>query len=202
MTANHVLNTINQISKSLEKLAEVTSPCPDLPERLWTRDGYPRTAKQAQALLVILPMVSKGTRNVDLYLDLVEHIRNMAINYGNQEAWKIVIETLHNYHSKPPATIIENTMSTMSNEDWYGNMIPELKKAIRSIKKQRLDYSVVSDIRPFTKKQRKRGYDDKGTYQIDPWPRTPVPDKEKVAVEIPDPPLYRLWNRFRQSRGR
>lgn len=202
MTTNHILNTINQISQSLEKLAEITSPCPDLPERLWTRDGYPRTAKQAQALLVVLPMVSKGTRNVDLYLDLVEHIRNMAINYGEQEPWKIVIEILYNYHSKTPATIIESLMSHMSNEDWYGNMIPELRKAIRSIKIQRLDYSVVTDTRPIAKNQRKRGYDDKGIYQVDPWPRIPVPDREKVVVEIPDPPLYRLWSRYKQSKGR
>lgn len=201
MTINHTLQTINQISKSLEKMAEVTSPCPDLPERLWTRDGYPRNAREATALLCILPLVSKSTRNVDLYLDLLEHVKRMSTQHEEQVKWKIVRDLLSNYHSKPPAILMAEIRSTMTNEDWYGNMVPELRRAIRSMKLQRLDYSVISDNRPVTKPVRKRGYDDKGTYQLDPWPHVPVNDKKRVEVVIKDPPLYRLWNRFKQ-RGR
>jgi hypothetical protein len=126
----------------------------------------------------------------------------MSIQYGEQAKWKIVRDLLSNYHSKSPAQLLEEVRSTMSNEAWYGNMVPELRRAIRSIKLQRLDYSVVTDNRPVNKSQRKRGYDDKGTYQRDPWPQVPVPDKEKVEVIIPDPPSYRLWQRYKDERGR
>jgi len=199
---NHILQTSNQISEDLENLAEVTSPCPDLPERLWTRDGYPRNARESTALLCILPLVARGTRNVDLYLDLLEHVKRMSIQYGEQAKWQIVRDLLSNYHAKSPAQLLETVRSTMSNEAWYGNMVPELRRAIRSMKLQRLDYSVVADKRPVRKSRRKRGYDDKGTYQRDPWPQVPVPDKKKVEVNIPDPPSYRLWQRYTSQRGR
>lgn len=195
------LETMKLIITDMEISAEKTSPCPDIPERLWTREGYPRSAREAMALLVALPLVSPGTRDIDYYMDLVDHIRRMTEHHFTQGSWYIVEKLLNNYYNKSPAELLFEIISIIGQHDYYGNFIPEIRRALRSIKKQRLDYSVVTDTRPVQRIKRKRGYDDKGSYQRDPWPKISSSEsKEKKEIFVKNPLPYRLWQRFKKGR--
>jgi hypothetical protein len=202
MNIQFLSETLRLLEKLVQdKNSEIASSYPDIPIRVWTRDGYPRTARQACAVLLIVPLAVPSTQNKDLYLDLINHIARRCEHYKAEGKWAIVGRILHNYHTKPVDLIMSQISATMTTQDWFGNFVPELERACRALKVQRQDYSVVHDSRPVRRPKRKRGYDDKGHLSPDPWPVIPVPeDPDKLVIIVEDPPAWQMWKRYKRDR--
>lgn len=165
-----------------------TSSCPDLLKEIWVKDNFVKDPDTAVAVLMILPLCCPGVRNYGYIENLRTHIGKMVSNYNYEGKWKLVGEILSETTSLEVFSIWTKVLNSMSVEDFFGNMFPILRKAVRSLKWRRTDYSVVTDKRPYRKPLRKRGYDDKGSRR-DPsraYLGTIHPSrvKEKVAVSI------------------
>jgi hypothetical protein len=157
--------------------------------RLWVKGEYLRNARQAVAVLLVLPLVLPGTRSYYLISDLRDHIQRMAENHSGEGGWNVVREILQQSTSLDIYSSWNIVLKNSSSEDWFGNWIPELLRAKRSLKVQTVYQSVSDDTRPFRRPQRKRGYDDKGSLLDNSLKgrNLPLPAKEKLKIQVKIP---------------
>lgn len=163
-----------------------TSLQPDLPQEIWLKDNFVKDPRTALAVLMILPMCVPGTRNYNFIESLRKHIGNMCSNYNEEGLWHLVACLLRDTTSLDVYSSWVIVLNTMSEEDFFGNMVPVLRTAIRSLTWRNLNYSVISDKSPISRPQRKRGYNDKGSRR-DPsrWlPDVIHPSRVRIRVEV------------------
>lgn len=197
-------STWELIGPNVRKIAETTSSYPDIPVEVWTKQGFPRNAREAISLLLILPMVIPSTRNHFLISQIREHVDNMAYRYRYQGKWSVVSEVIQNADQSSSVVETWDILLPYFNEnDWYGNMVPLMMKALSSLRWRKIYSSVTEDslvIQPI----RKRGYDDKGAlrpshkwlpseYQIE------IKEIERNPRKQPQP--FRWFERFGKGSG-
>lgn len=199
MNFNAIFNeTWKLLGDHVKNIAQRSSLCPEIPMRLWVKGEYLRNAREALAVLAVLPLALPGTRNYFLMSDLREHIAKMAENYNLEGDWKIVGEILQSQTSLEVYGTWNILLSKMSTQDWFGNFSKELVRATRALKYQKSQPSVSEDTRPYQKPQRKRGYDDKGS-RADPsrWlPRVPRSSTKKAKIHIKLPRPFAWFSLF------
>jgi hypothetical protein len=189
MDFNKVFTESWKFLSSTNFFAELTSSSPDIPQRFWVKDSYLRNAREAIAVLLVLPLVLPGSRSYFLISDLRDHIKKMAENYRSEGEWEIVREILQSSTSLDIYSSWTIRLNRVSTEDWFGNWIPELRRAKRSLKVQQCYSSVSTDTRPYLEPRRKRGYDDKGSLLDNSLKgrNQPRPEraKPKILAKIP-----------------
>lgn len=164
------LSTFNQSWETLGKEylvnqnSRVTSPSPDSPVQLWIDESYLRSPEDALAVLAVIPIFA-NSRNYFRLERLREHIGQMAYNYRYEGRWKIVGEILSTTTSLSFREVWSQILVLFNENDWYGNFLKRMRIRMRKLRYVKVYSSVISDNRPVRKPQRKRGYDDKGTWR-------------------------------------
>lgn len=151
------------IKADVKQFSARTSPCPDSPRRIWFSGEYLTCAWEALAFLAVLPLIVPGTRNYFQIEAVRNHIGRMASNHRHEGKWRIVAEVLQSSTSLSVYDTWKVILSYMNPQDFFGNFVPEMRRAIRSARWKREYLSVTEDTRPVRIPQRKRGYDDKGS---------------------------------------
>jgi hypothetical protein len=160
------LETWDSIGDLSRKIAAEASSCPDSPMELWVSDEFLRTAKDALALLCVVPLCIPSTRNYFLIQNLRNHLAKMASNYKLEGDWCIVGQLLEHDTGLQIYVIWKTVLAIMTPQDWFGNFVPRLRSAIKALRWRTMYSSVVTDPRPVRWPQRKRGYDDKGSWRL------------------------------------
>jgi hypothetical protein len=170
------------IERQVRKSSAEASSCPDNPKELWVSEEYLQTAEDALALLLVLPLVCPSTQNYFLIKNIREHLAKMVENYRWQGGWSVVgrvLQTTDSLSCYQSWTII---LERYSPQDFFGNVVPRMVQALRSIKWRKVYFSVVSDTRRVTRVQRRRGYNDKGSWRPSHhW----LPDRFPAREEVP-----------------
>lgn len=202
------LRTFNSAWKLIEadvrKFSHETSSCPDIPRRIWFSGEYLKGAREALAFLSILPLVNPSTRNYFQIEAVRNHIGRMASNHRHEGKWKIVAEVLQSTSSLSVYETWKIILSYMNPQDFFGNFVPEMRRALRSVLWKQEYFSVTEDTRPVRIPQRKRGYDDKGSrrpshHQFDyfSFAREELPE---TIIRTPDPFAW-FWDYEQRNRG-
>lgn len=159
ITTSAVDAMTNIMSKTRsEKIAEYTSPCPDLPIKFHISV---ESAKEAMAsLLIMATIIPERAGLPKMYF--TDHLARMCYNYNYEGEWAKVQEILE-LRTLSPYNIVKLISGWMSAEDFYGNFVPLCSKLARTARIVRISYS---NNRKVKKPQRKRGYDDKGTLRL------------------------------------
>jgi hypothetical protein len=160
------LETWDSIGDLSRKIAAEASSCPDSPKELWVSGEFLLTAKDALALLCVVPLCIPSSRNYFLIQNLRNHVARMASNYRLEGDWFLVGQLLKQDTGLQIYVIWKTVLGSMTLQDWFGNFVPRLRKAIRSLRWRTMYSSVVADPRPVRWPQRKRGYDDKGSWRL------------------------------------
>lgn len=156
-------NSWKVLGPQVKKYSQETSLCPDLSMEFFVSAEFLKSAKDALAVLAILPLVCPSTRNYFLIESLRNHIGKMASTYQYQGDWAVVREILTTTDSLSVYQSWVHILPRMSEGDFYGNFVPRMVQALKSIKLRRRYISVMEDTRKVKKPQRKRGYSDKGS---------------------------------------
>jgi hypothetical protein len=90
----------------------------------------------------------------------------MASNYRLEGDWFLVGQLLKQDTGLQVYVIWKTVLASMSLQDWFGNFVPRLRRAMRALRWRTVYFSVVTDPRPVRWPQRKRGYDDKGSWRL------------------------------------
>lgn len=141
-----------------EKIAEYTSPCPDLPIKFHINV---ESAREAMAsLLIMATLVPERAGLPQMYF--TDHLAKMCYNYSYEGDWAKVQEILE-LRTITPYAVFVKLISWMSREDFYGNFVPLVLRLVRTARIVKISGSINRKVR---KTQRKRGYDDKGTLRL------------------------------------
>lgn len=192
-----------KLRKSVMNFSARTSWCSDIPVELQASGEYLTCPRSCLAVLAVLPLVLPSTRNYFLIDNLRAHIGRMAENYNNEGLWTNVASLLERTTSLDVYSTWTIILNMMSTHDFFGNFLPEMERAIRSLRVRTIHSSVMKDTRPIKKPQRKRGYHDKGSRR-DPsqWlPRTIPSDlvsiKPKNVIKIP--PAFAWFDLYKRE---
>lgn len=161
--ASITTSTVDAMMKILsetrsEKIAEYTSPCPDLPIKFHINA---ESAKEAIASLLIMATILPERAGLPK-LYFTDHLARMCFNFNYEGEWAKVQEILE-LRTMSPYKIVEKLSNWMSAEDYYGNFVPLCRKLARNARIVKISYGNNRKVR---KPQRKRGYDDKGTLRL------------------------------------
>jgi len=195
------LRTFDQTWKLLQfevkKFSQNPSSYPDIPMELRVRQGVIKSADDALALLVAIPIVNLSTRNYFRIQRIREHLANTAFRYRYQGNWKVVGEILQQSDSSSCYTTWNIVLDHMSPDDWFGNFVPRIKKVIRGLYWKKVYHSVLNDTRPVSWPQRKRGYDDKGSRRLTFHPPEVSPRMEEIPrMSVKLPPAFAWFGEF------
>lgn len=175
----------------------------DIPTELYVSGEFLKTSKDAISVLLILPFVI-GARDYFQINQIRESIGRMARNYSYQGDWKVVGEILEQSTSLDIHSTWIILFETINENDWYGNYVPRLIRAVRSLRTKKVYSSVSEDLRPVHKPKRKRGYNDKGSQRLShQWLPREYPElgKKKLQKPIKEPlPFYWFW-RYQRGSG-
>lgn len=166
------------------KIAEETSLCSDNPMELWCSGEFLTDANRALAVLAVLPLVCPSTRNYSCLHSLREHIAKMVDNYRHEGKWEIVGRILSTTTSLQVYDSWMIIMENMTPNEWFGNFVPLLVQALKSLRWRKVYQFVTEDPRPVRKPQRKRGYNDKGSQRP---PHKWLPRNAYVRKDILEP---------------
>lgn len=186
------LETYKKIGRPCEKIAESPSLYPDSPVEIYISSEFGNSAEEVIATLAVLPLCVKSTRNYQITENIREHFGRMATNYRLEGKWSIVQEILERTTNLSVYQVWSIILRNLSPQDWFGNFVPLMTKAIRSLRYRCIYSSVVSDTRKVNKPQRKRGYNDKGTQRpshkwLPKFLEVEVKEIQKVQVKVPRP---------------
>lgn len=182
----------NILGDQVRKFSARTSTCPDSPTELWCSSEFLTNSRSAVALLLILPMVVPSTRNFVYIESLRSHLTRMASQYSYEGDWKLVGEIL----SKSTSLFVKGSwdvvLETMNPNDFFGNLVPLMRNALRALKWRNMYTDVTKDKRPYRRPRRKRGYDDKGSRRLPhQWlPRIYLEKKKKVEFPVKEPKSF------------
>lgn len=179
-----------------------TSSSPDLELEFRCSQEFLVTARDALAVLAVLPLVSKGTRSYFQIESIRNHIATMACQYRYQGDWEVVGSLLQHSNSLQVYDTWKVIMSTMNAYDWFGNFLPHLKRAVKALTLVPRYISVVEDTRVVKEPQRKRGYDDKGSRKSShKWtPGPPLKREKELKKPVKEPPSF-AWFGVQRGRG-
>jgi hypothetical protein len=182
MSFNKVFyETWDSIGDLSRKIAAEASSCPDSPKERWVRGEFLKSAEDALALMCVMPLCIPSTRNYFLIQNLRDHVGRMASNYRLEGNWSLVGQLLEQDTGLQCYVIWKAVLSTMNPQDWFGNFVPRLRRALRALRWRVMYHTVVSDKRPVRKTLRKRGYDDKGSWRL---PHERIPKEAWVREDI------------------
>lgn len=180
-----------------------TSSCSDLELELRCSPEFLITAKDALAVLAVLPLVTNGVRNYFQIESLRNHIATMANQYRYQGEWDVVGSLLQTSNSLQVYDTWKVIMSNMNEFDWFGNFLPRMKRAVKALTWKPRYVSVVEDTRRVKAPQRKRGYDDKGSRRDShKWtPGKPLKQEKELLRPVKEPPAFAWFGvqRWRRS---
>lgn len=149
------LGNLPTIEEKMKKLADAASLYPDIQLVI----PY-KTAYEALGALIIVQIVSSVKYEVCIY-KFKENLAECCYKNNYQGKWKQVQEILE-LNPNNLIDIIEYINQHYSIEDIYGNLLPLLRKQAKLLKIQ----PRTSNRSRVRKSQRKRGYNDKGTYRF------------------------------------
>jgi hypothetical protein len=190
------LETWDSIGDLSRKIAAEASSCPDSPKELWVSGEFLRTAKDALALLCVMPLCIPSTRNYFLIQNLRNHLARMASNYRLEGDWFLVGQLLKQDTGLQVYVIWKTILASMTPQDWFGNFVPRLRSAIKALRWRTVYSSVVTDNRPVRWPQRKRVYDDKGSWRLshERIPREAWVTRENNFIKVtPKEPASFAW---------
>lgn len=189
-------NTEKFLHLDIVKVAEETSLLPDIPTHFALRGTSIVDATEALATLVALDVATPSTRNYHKVESIRQHIARMATNYSCEGKWKHIKDYLQNVRPFVIKDVIEYIMTTMSEQDYFGNFLYQVRQQIRKIKVVKTYNSVYLDSRPVKQVIRKRGYNDKGSLQPQHKLGRNQPRLAKEIVEIiaKEPKKFQWYN--------
>jgi hypothetical protein len=189
------LETWDSIGDLSRKIAAEASSCPDSPKELWVSDEFLRTAKDALALLCVMPLCIPSTRNYFLIQNLRSHLARMASNYRLEGNWFLVKQLLEQDTGLQVYGNWKTVLANMTSQDWFGNFVPRLWRAIKALRWRTVYSSVVTDNRPVRRPRRKRGYDDKGSWRLshERKPRESWVREDNLIKVTPREPASHAW---------
>jgi hypothetical protein len=173
-----------------EKIAEITSSCPDSSVRFSCKTPY-----EYLSTLILLRLALPG-RTEYQYYKWAQEVANVCYKNNYQGKWKLVQEFLeleYNY----PAGLFEELTKNFNLHDIYGNFIPTLSRVSRTVKIR----TGQSRKRKVKRSQRKRGYDDKGTLRLQherhsAWNWTgPNPERDDKRDNVTAPKRRVFWTK-------
>lgn len=175
----------------------------DIPHEVWISGESLKNSSDALAVLGILPLVYDSRSYFQIF-QLREHISRMASNYRYQGDWYLVGEILSKTTSEEVYSTWTILFDNFNEHDWFGNFVPKLLQAVKSVQYRRSYTGVTEDPRPVKRTQRKRGYDDKGSQRLSHlWLPSEYPsiEQKKLQKRIKEPiPLFWFW-RYRGRSG-
>lgn len=190
------LETFNRtwvdLGPQVKNFSARTSLYPDLELELRVSPEFLLSAKDALAVLAVLPLVLPGTRSYFLAESIRNHIATMAVQYRYQGEWELVGSLLQSSNSLQVRDSWVTIMSTMNAFDWFGNFLPRMKRALKALSWKPRYISVTQDTRGVKAPQRKRGYDDKGSRKNShEWtPGPPVGREKELMKPVKEPPSF------------
>jgi hypothetical protein len=119
----------------------------------------------------------------------------MATNYRLEGNWFLVGQLLKQDTGLQVHVIWKTVLASMTLQDWFGNIVPRLRRAIKALRWRAVYSSVVTDTRPVHRPQRKRGYDDKGSWRLshERIPRESWVREDNLIKVIPKEPFPFAW---------
>lgn len=186
--------TWNLLKSQVIRYSHEPSLCPDLSTEIFCSTDYLRDARTCASVLLVLPLVNQGTRSFFRIKSLRDHIQRMAENYRLEGDWKLVQEILESTTSLSVRESWMPIFKRVNENDWFGNWVPELRRALRALKSRKLYFSVENDKRPVKYPVRKRGYNDKGSRRPDhKWLPTRIREIDDTQRILPKEPPGFQW---------
>lgn len=201
------------------KFSEKTSSRsdPSNPYEKWLRDfSILKKPDGALALILALSYTREGWSSAETSEKLIVHIFNLARNHQFQGKWDRVGEILQHcdLYTLGIHGILSSICKNMSEEDFFGNFLPEVYRIIEKnliLRPMTKGYRTLNKrerYRGIHRKVRRRGHDDKGSLKpnsldarevmSDVWVLEKESERKKVLerYHLKDPLSYkRYWYR-------
>lgn len=181
-----------------------TSLQSDIPTEVSLSGEVLRNSYDALSVLLVLPFLG-GSRNYFQIQRIRDTLGKMAHNYSYQGNWNVVGEILEQTDSLDIRSTWIIIFKNINENDWYGNYVPRILRAIKGLKVTKVYSFVSEDTRPVKQPQRKRGYNDKGSQRLShQWlPSEYQPVGVKISQKLIKEPisLFWFWRYLRRGSG-
>jgi hypothetical protein len=119
----------------------------------------------------------------------------MASNYRLEGNWILVKQLLEQDTGLQVYDNWKTVLANMTHQDWFGNFVPRLRRAIKALRWRTVYSSVVTENRPVRWPLRKRGYDDKGSWRLshERTPRESWVREDNLIKVTPREPAPFAW---------
>jgi hypothetical protein len=129
-------------------------------------------AEDCLAVLFVLALLNGATRSYFREERIRTHIAEMAFRAQYSGRWMLVQEILE-LPNKGLYFMLEKVLQYRSSNAIFGNLTSRIGWVAKHLRAKKAFFDVTKDPRPVKFKQRRRGYDDKGT----------LPDRQRLSLE-------------------
>lgn len=213
-------SSYGNLCKKFSEETSLQSASSDIPLEYWMRkhaEDFLNSPQNCLSAILALSYCRPGWSSNYCLEKLLCHIFSKARTYHFEGKWKIVGEILstQDFYTLGIIGILKPLLKNMSEDDFFGNLLPQSYKFVEKVLTRRPMYSKYIDWNEIPKrvrlagiprKIRKRGYNDKGSRRPNHIVPKGKPLKEETSTKsaeifstLKDPPA-RYW--FESLKGR